>query len=329
MPLQRKCDHCGQVLHLDDAFAGASCRCQFCSHFISLPRTSASSRNGKRPVRPTLAATTAGSPALIQAAHRNAVAHRPTATTWTSARRTVSALLLAAVVIGVGLTVTINRKSESKRATLVATVTPAVESSASEEFVASADPQQRILAGDVRSSFFGIPLKGETIGYVIDGDATMAPFIDEVAFITNSVNEAIPSSSRKFGIVMAVNNGGKMLVEISEPSSNLDGARSILLARVPGGKTRLQSALAATTNWYADQLFMIVSKPIQPAFAEVLAQSAAQTGAVTHVIALGEAANQDLSSIARNTGGEFVAVSDANLEKLVQRHTIAKDAVNP
>jgi hypothetical protein len=231
---------------------------------------------------------------------------------------------LLLVTCGSGLAITLMRTGSTKPTTLASQSpsTPSLAGQAADEILlASAEPQERMLVGNIRKEFFGIPLKGKTVAYVIDGDATMAPFIDEVAYITNSVNESMKPGLQNFGIVMAINNGGKMMIEVAEPSSNMEGAKSVLLARVPGGETRLQSALAATTNWYADQLFLVVSKPMEPEQIEVLAQVAAQTGAVTSVVALGEAAQQDFSSIAKQTGGEFVAVSDANLEKLVQRHS--------
>jgi hypothetical protein len=178
----------------------------------------------------------------------------------------------------------------------------------------------------VETSYFGIPLVGKTIGYVIDADATMAPYIEEVAYVTNWVNETALMGSRRFGIVMGVSLDGARIVEVAEPSADLEGARAVLLGRIPGGKTDLNRALAVTGNWYADQLFLVLSKPLDEGERDLLAQSVAQTGAVTHVIALGDAARQDLSPIARASGGTFMSVTDGQLDRLVQTHAAATDA---
>lgn len=187
-----------------------------------------------------------------------------------------------------------------------------------------ADATANVLAVNPITHYFGIPLSGRTIGYIVDGDATMAPYIDDVAVLTNSVNESIEKGTRRFGVILAVARDGVTFVEAAEPTTELEGARSILTGRLASGRTDLTKALSVASNWYADEVFLVLSKPVDSRQMEVLKQGAEQTGAVVHVIGLGGAAEQDLSPIAKATGGTYVSVPDETLRKLVERQNDAK-----
>ncbi len=184
--------------------------------------------------------------------------------------------------------------------------------------LASADPLQ---------NYFGLPLAGQTIGYVVDGDSTMAGYIDQVAFLTNNVNAMIPPGSKRFGIAQPVGQNGQTRVEVAEPTSDLEGAKSLLLGRLPSGKTDLTKALAVTANWYPDQVFMVLAKPVDAKNLNFLVHGAEQTGAIVNVIALGAAAKQaELASISTATGGKFVPVNDETLNQLVESQKAALTA---
>ncbi len=185
---------------------------------------------------------------------------------------------------------------------------------------AALQEQSAIATADPLYHYFGISLVSGTIGYVVDSDSTMAAYLDDVAFVTHAVNAVALAGSRQFGIVQAVSDpeGGQIL-KVHEPSTDLVGARTTLLGTLAGGETDLPQALSITTNWYADQIFVVLSKKIDEPQIERLREQALQTGAVTHVIALGEAAQQDLSSISEPTGGCYRPVSDEDLSRLVAR----------
>jgi hypothetical protein len=188
----------------------------------------------------------------------------------------------------------------------------------------SLDPKESLRSANPITHYFGIPLSGKTIGYVVDGDATMAPYIDNVAALTNSVNEAIEKGTRRFGVMLAIERDGKTVVEAAEPSTDLEGARAVLTGQLASGRTDLGKALSVASNWYADEIFLVLSKPVDQDQMAVLTQRAEQTSAVVHVIALGPAAKQDLSQMAKATGGMYVSVSDDELTQLVERQNEAK-----
>lgn len=183
------------------------------------------------------------------------------------------------------------------------------------------DRYTSLLNSDPRKTFFGIPIQGDTIGFVVDSDTTMLSHHRQLASITSVLNQALAASSRRFGIVEAVAiNRDHRVEKVSEPLSDLKGARSALQSMPTGGETDLPEAFAMSEAWYADEIFLVLSKKIDADEISLLTQIAQQSGAVTHVIAFGEAAKQDLSSISDATGGRFVPVNNQILNALAFRN---------
>lgn len=326
MPLHLKCENCHRLLVLEEAFAGAHCRCQYCRTLLSVPSETSSSsgvRPATRPARPALKSevSSRSRPSAAQAPPSRAPAS-PARRSWhrflTPAR--VSAAL-AALAIAVVLPAWY--LSGEARSTAPLAVTDAGErihlpADASDEAIALA-------TADPLTHYFGRPLTGTTIGYVVDGDSSMAPYIDKVAYLTNSVNAQIALGAKRYGIAQAIGEGNQGLVEVAEPATDLAGARNILTARLASGKTNLARALSVTSNWYADELFLVLAKSVDDDELNVLRQTAEQTGAVVNVIALGDAARQPgLAEVSTATRGRFIAVSDETLDKLVERQRRAE-----
>lgn len=183
------------------------------------------------------------------------------------------------------------------------------------------DVRSVVLSADPKTAYFGVPLAGQTIGYVVDCDATMVDYIDQVAYLTGHVNRSIEGDHRRFGIVQAISDpDGRRLIEVASPTTDLTDATTILRAHLAGGTTDLPRALAVTESWYADQLFLVLSKRVDASELSLLVQGAQQSGAATHVVALGEAATQtdELSRISDATGGTFIPITDALIEELVE-----------
>jgi len=177
-----------------------------------------------------------------------------------------------------------------------------------------------ILKADPKKSFFGVPIQGETIGYVVDSDVTMLPYYQHLANIIQTLNGGLATSSRRFGIVEATGaTQGQKAQKIYRPSNDLAGATTVLDNMPATVLTDLPRALAVTEGWYADQVFLVLSKHIDQDQIDLLTQNAQQTGAVTNVIAFGQAAKQDLSPIAKATGGTFVPVNDRLLAAVARR----------
>ncbi|MFQ5429998.1 MAG: hypothetical protein ACE5E1_06775 [Phycisphaerae bacterium] len=315
MPLQLKCKSCGRLLLLEEVFQGAHCRCQYCSTLVPVPRlpSSAVRRPATRPDRPIAANLIPASGAA------------PVRRVSTSPARTVLSRLkgfrtgATMVVLGtffLGVTVWTVTGSVGGQAGFGLTVSRPDLS----EAVVSAGSEVDVLAADPRSAYFGIAVTGPIVGFVVDSDETMVSYIDAVAYVTHAVNADSEQSGRQFGILQAVSDPeGREVLEVFAPSTDLIGATTILQSRLAGGATDLPKTMAVTEGWNADQLFVVLSKPLAAAEIDLLQQRALQSGATTHVIALGQAARQDLSAISAPTGGAFVPISDEVLGSLVER----------
>jgi hypothetical protein len=184
----------------------------------------------------------------------------------------------------------------------------------------------RFRHADPLTSYCGFELDQRTIGFVVDGDIAMGEYIDSLAFITNAVIGAMAPGKHRVGVVMATGQQGRTVFEVMQPSTDLVGATTALTAQLPAGRTDLAKALAKTANWYADSLFLILAKPVSDAEMAMLKENAEQSGARTHVIALGHAAEQDLSRIAAATRGQYLPMTDAMLAEQVKRVQQAQQA---
>jgi len=168
--------------------------------------------------------------------------------------------------------------------------------------------------GPAALRYFGVPIEGQIITYVVDQDQAMAPYIEQLAMVTNAVNKSIQEAgNRRIGIVPPPARRRSQILEVAERKSVLEGADAVLAPRLSAHRTDPAEELAQSANWFADQVFLVLAHRLDPREIEILTQASEQTGAVTHVVAVGSAAQQDLSPIAAATGGRFVVVDDSTL----------------
>ncbi len=321
MPLRLKCPSCRQTLVLEDVFRGAHCRCAHCRTIMPVPAGDA-----PRPNRPT---TRPDAPPLASHTPRaKRPATRPATSAQTFYHRKSFRVIAAALVLGAG----------ALGATVWTLANPSGrDGSASARNGGTAPPSQTdpvdrnllesrphpMLAADPLQTYFGVPVKGETVGYVVDCDSSMAIYLDDVAFITRNVTETMRQGGKRFGIVQALARAdSEYALEVSEPSLDVVGAWTTLQGSLAGGDTRLAEALAVTEGWYADQIFLVLAKELDDREIALLQQHALQTRAVTHVIALGRAAELNLSAIAGPTGGRYISVDDTVFRALVNNHRL-------
>ena len=326
MPLRFKCRSCRRQLLLDEVFQGTHCRCQFCRSLLEVPRLSqyAAKRPAVRPDAPPLAASRA---TQVRRSVDGASQAVPGSRLLPSASRFGFRSLAASSVFGVVLLGALvwslaapDRGVSNGFATSISLGMPNFDSESTRPSNAPPDAVRlALLTANPSNTFFSIPVEGETIGYVVDSDESMRPYIQNLAYLSSTVNGAL-APGRRYGIVQAVNKSlWRGFHETLQPFTDLVGASAVLERQLVGGKTDLSRAVALAEGWYADQLFLVLSKHIDDAEIERLTQHAEQTGAMTHVIALGEAAKQDLSAIANATGGRFIPVGDDLFRDHVKR----------
>ena len=323
MPLLERCRQCGRELRLEEVFQGAHCRCKHCRTLFQVPRYPqyAAMRPEVRPAHPPIARvrSVAARRRASPAPGSSLIARHPRLASIASFRVVASFVILCTAVLGVTVW-TWSGPSGFLRANALAVLDRDAVVAGQGSGLVEDDRYATILNSDPRKTYFGVPAQGDTIGYVVDCDATMLPHYRQLASITGVLNEELAASSRRFGIVEApAKNRGRRIEKASEPFSGLKGARSALNSTPTGGETDLPEALALTEAWYADEIFLVLSKKIDADEISLLTQIAQQSGAVVHVIALGEAARQDLSPISNATGGRFVPVNNELLSALSAR----------
>lgn len=332
MPLRVKCGGCGRELVLEDVFHGAYCRCRHCRQVIQVPRSTPASaihRPAVRPERPPPvgARVSLTPPPASAATPARETARRRTFRSFYSQFFGVALVCLAATTLSVSvwqfsgprpraLTPHYFVAEANDREELVPEVR--IPRSASEAFE-HADPLR---------TFGGVPLReGDVIAYVVDGDASMAPYIGSIAYVINSVNAAIPPGTIRFGVVLATGGEGLTVLEVAEPTCDLEGARSVLTARLPGGRTDLSEALGRTIDWDASTVFLVLAAHVDREQFNILQENAEQTGAVVNIFAMGEAARQpELEVIAKGSGGVFMPLTAQKVNDWVQRVQEAKEA---
>ena len=169
-------------------------------------------------------------------------------------------------------------------------------------------------------SLLGLPVACGTVGFVIDDDTAMAPYFDDSAFLTWAVASVRDTDTSQFAIAVARDGPPSVLPPTPATQAGLASANSALYSRFPTDQTDLTAAMRSAADWDADHVFLVLASPASPETIETLVQQARQSGAVTHVFALGAAARShaDLALIARATGGTFLAVDDAAFHNAIQ-----------
>lgn len=307
MSLQVKCTTCSQALTLDDSFLGAACRCRNCRALVDVPKPPRRlmNRPAKRPARPRLAGV---SDAKTQPVRREAQPAR-----W-SRRMTACAAMLFGLV-GTG------------SAWYVSTSTPPeVTALAEETALVMQNSQPAVPAFDaVLREFFSTPVSGQTVGFVVDGDLSMVPYSDGVAFLIPAVATRLDPKSR-FAVSLATETTPTVLQPRLVTQASIAGAESTLVGNMSAGKTDLAAALSASADWRADQIFLVVANPSVSGSIELLIQHAKQTGAELHVVALGEARSSAalaLGRLSQAVGGSFHAIDDAAFSTVISNAHLA------
>jgi hypothetical protein len=187
------------------------------------------------------------------------------------------------------------------------------------EIAESPDAATEARPVDDGPDYFQLALSGRNIAFVIDSDQSMAPYLDDVALVTHGVAESLDPEACSFGISIATPQRPDVVDPAVSTDTGLSAAKSVLFGRFAHRQTDLAQAFSAVVNWHPDQVFLVLARKVDPRLREVIAQRAEQSGAVTHVIALGAARQQDLSGMVAMTQGRVHAVSDEAVRACVDQ----------
>ena len=320
MPLRYKCVRCAQELLLEEAFCGAGCRCQYCRAYMRVPHRPNAAARPSRPQHPPLSAAVHKLPNLPRPLPESAPARVPTGQPLFRRRTMIAAGVSLAIIMTASTAWTLTRRTTSNNDRLLAINNPPSTAAQVGPAPKGAKPKSR--AADLQRSFYGVPVDGQVVAYVVDSDAAIAPYLDRLSFAANFVNQSI-KGARKFGVVRPDQPARPSLMGMTQSNNSLAESDTTLSAQLSQVPLDLSHSLVTAASWPADQVFLILAKALSDADIDALTDAAEKSGAKTSVIAVGPAAKQDLSKISDATDGRFIPLTDAKVANWSQRYQAA------
>lgn len=308
MPIRIKCIKCHKALELDDAFAGARCRCKFCkaSQDVRAPISSKPNSAGARPVNPPLASRTRPKPApkKVERSPRTGLASR---------RGFFIAGSALAAVLAIGIVIWSRSDTPTPNIQLA-------QNDANEEVdtVVATSKENDGPRLNAHSKFLNVPVAGQFVAVVIDADAEMRDRVDGVAILTEAFAIQMQAKSRNVGVSLATESDPTLVETMATIELTTASLRSTIYGQFARGQTDLVAAASAGASWRPDELFLVFGRTLDPSIMEAIAQKIQQSGAHTHIVALGSARDQDLSALLAGTQGEIHHLSDEQLFKLAR-----------
>ena len=303
MPIRIKCIKCHKALELDDAFAGARCRCKFCKALQDVRATgpSRAAAVGHRPVHPPLASKSPHKPIphKVERKTRTGLAKRRGFLIGGSA---LAALLAIGIVMWT--------QSTPTPPSFQLAQDDATEETGSIEVTSTVKDGAR--KGNL-SKFLNVPVAGQFVAVVVDADSDMRERIDGVAILTEAFAIQMQAKGRNVGVAMATESNPVIVETMPTIELTTSSLRSTIFGRFARGQTDLVAAASAGASWRPDELFLVFGRRLDTAEIEALLQKIQQSGAHTHIIALGDARDQDLSALLAGVHGEIHHLSDEQL----------------
>jgi len=314
MVIRIKCTRCAKTLDLDPAFSGMRCRCRHCRALLDVPSTNVVKQpvSGVRPLHPPMAEagrrSRMPSPVVLDVRPHGKPQRRRTAV------GIVAGLAIcASIIFGIHRT----RTTLPDPVMQVADAQAAAEVSKRQEEIASAIAVAP--KSDSGLKFADIPVEGRSVAMVIDSDDAMADGrLDEVSLIAFNFVADVTESGGRMWLGLA-NDSGPTVVDARDASAaTINGVRAVMFGRFARGNTNLVAAVQSAAAQRTDELFLVFAHRLQPRTIEMLAQAIQQSGATTHVVAMGEAASQDLSALVAGTHGSVRPLLDEELHRISQ-----------
>jgi hypothetical protein len=172
-----------------------------------------------------------------------------------------------------------------------------------------------------RLTYFGLPIVGNAVAIIVDSDPAITPYREHLSMATRIVRDASTGANRNLGIIQSTGQRRMSLAEVAHRDNRtLEGAEIALSPKPPPEGLDFRAALTIALNGYADQVLLVLARPLDSNQIEALAQSAEQTGVTTGIIAMGPAAKQDLSALSDATDGNLVSLSQDRFNEWVEQY---------
>ena len=280
MPLRVKCKGCRRRLLLDDAFAGAYCRCRACRTFQSVPtiQTEELQLSFERASAPRMAsaARVHANKTVDIAPDRRTVLH-PSPMVWRMA-----AMFMISVGVSWTALVALNKTEP------MSSGWPVAELESWEDQVRQAD---------VREAFVGRPIVGSKVAFVFVGDDNDGPELRETATLADALCISDALSDVQFGVIQTREDGalGDMAAFLNE-AKPIPVISSGLQKKDENAPVTAAIAFAAVRAWQPDQIMVVMSQPISNAqFAQARAEITAWNNVPASFFGVGRMLDRDLA----------------------------------
>lgn len=188
----------------------------------------------------------------------------------------------------------------------------------------------RLLQASGEEDFFGLPIGTGNVGIVIDDRDRLDGHADQVARLAYAANDFAKSNNAEIRLVEA------RWGDVGADDRATDPYYALPVLRVPTlmapsdpenqETKRLSSAFALTARAVPQQVFVVISEPLQLAEKELLESEIRAAGVPVHMICLGDAASDSCKELAAMSGGRFIPVSDQAIVDLVDRCDVVMPA---
>lgn len=325
------CTKCQAQLQIDDAFAGSACRCQFCGTIQTVPgkrRASQPAGAGTKTLYSNQARQAgSGLDALAEVVAsssglQNQVAAEkkpaPSAPAARSALPTGLAIGIGAgvvliLVLSILLLVTLNRQTPTPRVSeSAAAPSPSTPPTAPPD---AASPAAR------SPMFADIPIPASPVVFVLDRGSSTRDSIGPLGEVTIKAIRSL-GPDRKFQIVFWDNGDGPLAIPAGGPAFATEEAIGVAQRAIDGvvafGRT---DALPSVRRALAARPAVVVLATakgfeLDEGFVKSLLDARGSAGVPFHTISVGGAAGEPLEQLARQTGGQYRAMTSGELRQL-------------
>ena len=315
MLVRIKCIRCAKMLELDPAFAGMRCRCRHCRALQDVPNTLV--------INPSVPAVRPLHPPSTEPGRRRAPAAakvvRPSGRI--SHRRRLYAGIGAALAACLAIAIGIERSRSTRPDPImeVADAEAAAEITKRQGEIAAAIAE--VPKSESGLAFVEIPAEGRSVALVIDGDDAMADGrLDEVSLIAFNFASDVMESGGTMWLGLPGESEPTVVEARDASAASVNSVRAVMFGRFARGHTNLVSSVQAAAAQRTDEFFLVFARRLHPRMIEMIAQAIQQSGATTHVVAMGEAAQQDLSALVAGTRGSVRPLLDEDLHRISQAY---------
>lgn len=308
MALSVRCEHCGWLLAIDEAFAGARCRCSHCGDVTDVPGDAQVTRALPRPPKPNERRP------IVQPAH--AEPHAAVAVMPRLRSRTTAWLVLAALLVLVVASPWLFRTGYPLGPEgVLATGEPI----AFDRNLIARVPAPEMLAR-LKPSFLEKPTTAPLLGWLIDGGNDMREYYADVTTLVATSIALLSPADQKFALYLASGTRPEFLQMTPGGPSAVSLARDLMRNFRPSGAPKIAQAFDEMASWQPQTVFLILAQSTDDESVNAII-SRAKKGRVTVFVTTIGKPNHGWARVSWGTGGEYVCLRAGDLKIWVDRVT--------